>query len=103
MDGLMITANFTELLMIVSEKFFKNGKPVNSTIALAAGDFMTCGAVMGMSLLQGGPAPNFLAADVASYLVGDPLCPADNQDPVVRRAAEAVRNNLNSHNLCCLM
>lgn len=99
----MITVNFTELLMIISEKFFKNGKPVNSTVALAAGDFKTCGAVMGMSLLQGGPAPNFLAADVASYLVGDPLCPADNQDPVLRRATEAVRNNLNYYNLCCLM
>lgn len=96
----MITVNFTELLMIVSEKFFKNGKPVNS---LAAGDFKTCRAVMGMSLLQGGPAPNFLAANVASYLVGDPLCLADNQDLVLRRAAEAVRNNLNSYNLCCLM
>ena len=75
----MITVNFTELLMIVSEKFFKNGKPVNSTVALAAGDFKTCGAVMGMSILQDGPAPNFLAADVASYLVGDPLCPASHR------------------------
>lgn len=86
----MITVNFTELLMIVSEKFFKNGKPVNSTVALAAGDFKTCEAVMGMSLLQGGPAPNFLAADVATYLDGDPLCLADNQDPFLRRAAEAL-------------
>ena len=103
MGGLMITVNFTDLLMIVSEKFFKNGKPVNCTVALAASDFKTCGAVMGMSLLQGGPAPNFLAADVASYLVGDPLRPVDNQDPVLRRAAKAVRNKLNSYNICCLM
>ena len=58
---------------------------------------------MGMSLLQGGEAPNFLAADVASYLVGDPLCPADNQDPVLRRAAETVRNKLNSYIMCCVM
>ena len=99
----MITVNFTELLMLVSEKFFKNGKAVNSTVARAAGDFNTCGAVMEISLLQGGPAPNFFAADVASYLVGDPLCPADNQDPVLRRAAEAVINNLNCYSLCCVM
>ena len=58
---------------------------------------------MGMSLLQGGEAPNFLAADVASCLVGDPLRPVDNQDPVLRRAVEAVRNKLNSYNVCCLM
>ena len=89
----MITVNFTELLMIVSEKFFQNGKLVNSTVALTAGDLKTCRAVTGMFLLQGGPAPNFLATDVASYLVGDPLCLSDNQDPVLRRAAEAVRNN----------
>ena len=84
---------FTELLTIVNGKFFKDGRPVNSTVALNAGDFKMCGAVMGMSILQGGPAPNFLAADIASYLVGDPLCPSDNQDPLLRRAAEEVNNN----------
>ena len=43
MGGLMIRVNCTELLLIVSEKFFKNGKPVISTVALAAGDFKACG------------------------------------------------------------
>ena len=76
--------------MIIKEKFFKSGKPVNSTVALNAGDFKTCGTVMGMSILQGGPAPNFLAPDIASYLVGEPLCPSDNQDPMLRRVAETV-------------
>ena len=76
--------------MIIKEKFFKSGKPVNSTVALNASDFKTCGTVMGMSILQGGPAPNFLAPDIASYLVGEPLCPSDNQDPMLRRVAETV-------------
>jgi len=58
----------TELLTSVNDKFFKSGKPVNSPVAMNAGDFKTCGAVMGMSILQGGPAPNFLAADIASWL-----------------------------------
>ncbi|KAJ7381358.1 hypothetical protein OS493_001485 [Desmophyllum pertusum] len=79
---------FSELLMIAKDKFFKNGKPVNSTVALNAGDFKTCGKAMGMSVLQGGPAPNFLAPEVASYLVGAPLSPSENQDSLLRTAAE---------------
>ena len=87
---------FTELLTIVEGKYFKNGKPVNSMVALNVGDFKTCGAVMGMSILQGGPAPNFLAPDIVSYLVGELLCPSENQDPLLRKAAETVSNNLNT-------
>ena len=30
---------FAELLIIIKEKFFNDGKPVNSTVALKAGDF----------------------------------------------------------------
>lgn len=76
--------------MIARRKFFKNGKPVNSTVALNAGDFKTCGKGMGMSILQGGPAPNFLAPEIASYLVGEPFSPLLNQDPLLRTAAERV-------------
>ena len=59
--------------MIAIGKFFKNGKPVNSMVALTAGNFKTCGKVMGMSILQGGPAPNFWEPEIASYLVEEPL------------------------------
>ena len=76
--------------MIARGKFFKNGKPVNLTVAMNAGDFKTCGKVMGMSILQGGPALNFLASEIASYLVGEPLSPLLNQDPLLRTAAERV-------------
>ena len=76
--------------MIARGKFFKNGKPVNSMVALNAGNFKTCGKVMRMSILQGGPAPNFLASEIASYLVGEPLSPLLNQDPLLRTAAERV-------------
>ncbi|KAM7425830.1 hypothetical protein ABFA07_022791 [Porites harrisoni] len=30
---------FSQLLIIIKEKFFNDGKPVNSTVALNAGDF----------------------------------------------------------------
>lgn len=49
---------------------------------------------MGMSILQGGPAPNFLAPEIASYLVGAPLSPSENQDPLLRTAAERVSYNI---------
>lgn len=96
MVGCILMVLFTELLMIAKDKFFKNGKPVNSTVALNAGDFKTCGKAMGMSVLQGGPAPNFLAPEVASYLVGAPLSPSENQDPLLRTAAERVSNSYNN-------
>ena len=67
------------MLIIVKERYFKDGKPVNSTVALNAGDFKTCGKAMGMSILQGGPAPNFMSPDVASFLVGEPLSPSENR------------------------
>ena len=79
-----------ELLIIIKERFFKDGKPVNSTVALNAGDFKTCGKAMGMSLLQGGPAPNFMSPDVASFLIGEPLSPSENQDPLLRTTSERV-------------
>ena len=79
-----------ELLIIIKERFCKDGKPVNSTVALNAGDFKTSGKAMGMSLLQGGPAPNFMSPDMAFFLVGEPLSPSENQDPLLRTTSERV-------------
>lgn len=84
---------FAELLIIVKERFFfEGGKLVTSAVALNAGDFKTCGKAMGMSILQGGPAPNFMSPDVASYLVGEPLSPSQNKDPLLRKTSERVIN-----------
>ncbi|PFX16159.1 hypothetical protein AWC38_SpisGene19587 [Stylophora pistillata] len=60
---------FKQLLIIVKERFFEGGKPVTSAVALNAGDFKTCRKAMGMSIFQGGLAPNFMSPDVASYLL----------------------------------
>lgn len=76
------------MLIIIKERYFKDGKPVNSTVALNAGDFKTCRKAMGMSILQGGPAPNFMSPDVASFLAGEPLSPSQNKDPLLRTTSE---------------
>ena len=81
---------FVELLTIIKERFFKDGRPVNSTVALNAGDFKTCGKAKVMSILLGGLAPNFMSPDVASYLVGEPLFPSENHDPLLKTTSERV-------------
>ena len=55
--------------------FDKPGSPVASTVTLLGGDFSMAGELMVMSILQGGPAPNFLDSSVFQYLVNQPLCP----------------------------
>lgn len=70
--------------------FFCDGYPVLSTIAINSGDFKLCGEVMMMSVMQGGPAPNFLAPPVASYITGKPLLPTENQKSVYKSACENV-------------
>ena len=77
---LIVTTHFiVELLEVIKRKFFKNGNPVESTIAITNGDFILCGEIMGMAILQGGPAHNFLLTNVASYLVGATLIPSNNK------------------------
>ena len=48
---------FSELLSVIQRKFFHDGRPVSSTIAISSGECRLCGEIMGMSILQGGPAP----------------------------------------------
>ena len=65
-----------EILEHVERKLFdKSGRPVASTVTFLDGDFSMAGELMVMSVLQGGPAPNFLDSSVFQYLVKQPLCP----------------------------
>ena len=41
--------------------FNENGVPLESTMALTQSMFKHAGELMAMSILQGGPAPNFLS------------------------------------------
>ena len=39
-------------------------------MAVSSGDFKQCGIIMGMSIMQGGPAPNFMDHGVSCFLTG---------------------------------
>ena len=69
---------------------FCNGYPVSSAIALSNEEFKLCGEVMMMSVLEGGPAPNFLAPPLAAYIVGKPLSPAEVMNIKYKKACENV-------------
>ena len=68
------------------------GRPTNSTVALTNGDFRLVGELMVMSILQGGPAPSFLQADIFAYLTNQPLSP-QNSGSKYEAAANKVLNN----------
>ena len=62
-----------EMLEDVERRLFSNGKPINSTVALINADFRIAGEIMAMSVLQGGPAPTFINADVYKYITKQAL------------------------------
>ena len=71
-------------------RLFCNGYPVSSAIALSNEEFKLCGEVMMMSVLQGGPVPNFLAPPLAAYFVGKPLSLAEVKNIKYKKACENV-------------
>lgn len=73
-------------------KYFPDGFPTESMISLTGGDFRVAGEIMAMSVIQGGPAPNFLAPVVFSYLSKVQLSPHNNSTQLYKDAAIRVRN-----------
>ena len=61
-------------------RLFWNGEPVVSTLALVSGEMKHAGELMVLSILHGGPAPNFLTKWVYEYLVGGLLKVATQLD-----------------------
>jgi hypothetical protein len=57
-------------LSIIRRRFFIGGKPIKSTMAVSSGEFKQCGIIVGMSIMQGGPAPNFMDHGVSCFLTG---------------------------------
>ena len=49
---------------------------------------------MAMSIMQGGPAPNFLSGNIVSYLLGLPLSPSDNRNLDYKSLCDAVSMKL---------
>lgn len=78
----------TEILEHAQRKLFVSGRPVDATVSLLEGEFEMVGELMVMSLLQGGPAPNFLDASVFSYLVNQPLSPDQLSTPLREMAVK---------------
>ena len=75
---------------MMQTKYFDSGYPTTSAVALASNDFKLCGEIMGMSILQGGPAPNFLAPPMANYILGKELSPIDIKDSKLKEAVDNV-------------
>ena len=63
-------------------------------MALAANEFQLFGEAMVMSILQGGPAPNFLDPDVYRYIGKQDLIPVKCKNPDFKAAAVQVRTDL---------
>ena len=76
---------FLELLSVVEKRYFCKGSPIKSTMAISNGDFRLCGIVMGMSILQGGPAPNFMTHAVSCFFTGCELLTSDVKNLAVPR------------------
>ncbi|XP_068697524.1 uncharacterized protein [Montipora foliosa] len=56
-----IKVTFCEMLEYCETRLFPDGFPTESVLAVARDDFLlTAGEVMAMSIVQGGPCPNFL-------------------------------------------
>lgn len=72
---IVFTIFVAELLSVVKMRFFPNGLPITSSVALSNEDFKLCGEIMCLSILQGGPAPNFLSDEVVDYVLGKKLSP----------------------------
>lgn len=71
-------------------KYFSNGYPVISTMAINSGEFKMCGEIMGMSVMQGGPGSHFLSPPVVAYITGKPLAIAGNKSELYKSTCERV-------------
>lgn len=68
-------------MQYIERRLFHDGKPVDSTMALAKKDFKYAGEAMAMSVIQGGQAPNFISPLIYRYLTGNLLVDDINSIP----------------------
>lgn len=55
---------FIEMIEYCRNRLFPDGFPTKSMLAVTRDDFVTAGEMMAMSVVQGGPSPNFLAREI---------------------------------------
>lgn len=71
---------------------------MHSTFALVSGDFRYAGELMASSIIQGGPAPNFLARWVYMFITGGldnvELCESHIKEENLRDIVDTVRRCL---------
>ena len=84
------SVKYLGILDIVHSKYFLNGWPVKSAIAVSTHQFCIAGEWMVMSTLQGGPAPNFFYPTVYSYISRNSLDPNKNKDSLNKEIANKV-------------
>ena len=65
----------------MKEHLFNEGKPSDSMVSLLNNEFKIAGEVMVMSIIQGGPAPAFIAPSAYAFLTGQPLDVDSVADP----------------------
>ena len=80
----------SEMLEHVERRLFSNGKPINSTVSLINADFRIAGEIMSMSVLQGGPAPTFMNADVYKYITKQALTVKELPESKYKEIAKVV-------------
>ena len=60
--------HFSEVLQEIHTRLFTGGIPITSSTAISENEFFIAGNLMAMSVVQGGPAPCFLAKWVYDYV-----------------------------------
>ena len=64
---------YKDALQFVRMQLFQNGMPVQSTVALTQDLFKYAGELMAVSILQGGPAPNYFSPAIYEVIAIDYL------------------------------
>ena len=90
LKDMFIFVCYLDMLELAERRLFLNGWPVKSVIALSSQQFRIAGELMVMSMLQGGPAPNFLDSEVYAYISRTTLDPDKNTNIVNKNIAKNV-------------
>lgn len=72
-SGALSKEFLTDVIIKIGENMFPGGAPKDSMLDIQNSNFFSCGQIMAVSIVQGGPPPNFLHKSVYDLLCNDPL------------------------------